>query len=182
MFSGTRRGAGGRQARTGWWVDGRKELLALKFSACCLKVSMYENRCGSERRDREGHQMDTFFREGRWDMGTRVSKEDTLYIGDSTRVIACFPEYPPALSKLMPQVPTVSALLPASSREGDKDVEYDMRGNTLLSSSSSNQNCSSACPALPARVRKSESPEHTGKQPCLSPSPLPSLPHCQPLT
>lgn len=29
------------QARTGWWVDGRKELLALKFSAHCLKVSMY---------------------------------------------------------------------------------------------------------------------------------------------
>lgn len=105
------------QARTGWWVDGRKELLALKFSACCLKVSMYEYRCASERRDREGHPMDTFLREGRRDMGTRVCKEDTLYIGDSTKVIAWFPEPPPALSKFRYQMPTLLALS-ASSREG----------------------------------------------------------------
>lgn len=45
--------------------------------------------------------MDTFLREGRRDTGTRVSKEDTLSIGDSTKVIAWFPEHPPALSKFM---------------------------------------------------------------------------------
>lgn len=89
---------GKEQARPGWWVDGREELLALKFSACRLKVSMGEDRCGSERRGREGHQMVTFLREGSRDMGTRVNKEDALYTGDSTKVIAWFPEHPPALS------------------------------------------------------------------------------------
>lgn len=64
---------------------------------------MYENRCGSERRDREKVIKWTLLRVGRWDMGTRVSKEDTLYIEDSTKVIAWFPEHPPALSKFMPQ-------------------------------------------------------------------------------
>lgn len=79
------------------------------------------------------------------DMGTRVSKEDTLSIGDSTKVIVWFPEHLPALSKFMPPMPTLLALS-ASSRERDKEV------------ASFNQNCSSACPALPARIRRSESP------------------------
>lgn len=64
---------------------------------------MSENRCGSERRDKEKVIKWTLSSgKADGDMGTRVSKEDTLSIGDSTKVIAWFPEHPPALSKFMP--------------------------------------------------------------------------------
>lgn len=64
------------ETRTGCWVDGRKGLLVLNFSVCCLKVRMCENRCRRERRG--GFPMDTVLREGRQAIGTRVRKEDTL--------------------------------------------------------------------------------------------------------
>lgn len=101
------------------------------------------------------------------DMETRVSKEDTLSIGDSTKVIVWFPEHPPALSKFMPPMPTLLALS-ARSRERDKDVAPPTRIAPL--------------PALPFQPGSGgqKVQECTGEQWCLSPSPLPSLPHCNP--
>lgn len=76
---------GKEETRTGCWVDGRKGLLVLNFSACCLKVRMCESRCRRERRG--GLPMDTVLREGRQAMGTRVRKE-RHFVKDSSKVIA----------------------------------------------------------------------------------------------
>lgn len=63
-----------------------KDILVLNFSVCCLKVRMCENRC--RREGRGGLPTDTVLREGRQAMGTRVRKEDTHFVEDSSKVIA----------------------------------------------------------------------------------------------
>lgn len=89
-------------------------------------------------------------------MRTGVREEDTLCVEDSSKVIvSCWlPEHPPAPSSSCPRcLPCSPSQLPA-----EKVEEGVGNADALLSSSPSNQNCSPACPALPARVRRSQSP------------------------